>query len=1012
MATPSLVNTRYVPPGSYIGQLITPSPGSIQSDARLPAYIGVGSRLAVGRNVGIRRSYVYGAELSFTGSAPFIANLPHNATGDQVTARLFKSDGTEVRKDNWAFRATGNDLNQVLINTEVYDNTASYRIDYQSSDRDVRDPIPLDDIREIIAVGTTPDAPEFKEYQHYYIVSTITAPAPEDDSSVANDTTLLQAPTADGANTGTGTVAQATASSYTHNYNRFYVVRCTAVGGTTPNRTATFAWSATPTSGGNATLPGVPLNPAQSEPTFTISEASVPSLTQPLELGIQLLFAFGATNFVANDLFTFNALGPALIEADSRHANTNQYASLAVVPGLQPGSTGTMAFASDAAYTGTFNNKIRLQVTAIAGSTPNRTATFVWQMYGDNLGVNGTFIANEAVAASLTQTLTLGTKIVMTFGGTQFVVGDLFTITMNAPKIFYTAKDDRTYTVSITAKTSPSSGNGHVEASYTTNTPEGSFGTFVTDANTTSPVSPSHRTGHVLLPDNVNLFMRNMVGGPISATVAAGNRFTVNDVFQFSALDDDLIAWDLIEKSSETIQLNSVATDVAGVVTGVPGTKYVILNHIPTNVTSVLDSSIPTPQPLSYVLVANSPYMYFPVAPTSAITVAYEWRSQEPDPGQLYYFTAKYLRPDEMYNTPQLVATRQQGRDLLAPSTVLNHLYIMNEVAFDAGAAGAFFIQVKDADMDGMYTDIDFEEGILASETSSRITDLVVLGHFTSLSASLASVDRMNDPFARRERLLWVGAPTGTPIGSAEQPNTLLYLSQRTLQVYGDSPSHGTRILAGSTTAKRNLRLEDGTTAEVTVDGSFLAGTLAAVVSSFTDPGETILRKQLPGWSFVETFGDLESPTNAQLGANNIVFFTDIGSGVYRIEEDVTVDTFAPDFNLINNMTQKQFVTRYVRTQTDTNLVAIVVPSAEAGVGLIKGFLVGTLTSLAGKVVGQYQNQDGTERPLDPDSDVVVFRDALDPTKYHYLYAYYLKNTIKRLFGLYSVNTNDFGLKR
>jgi hypothetical protein len=386
----------------------------------------------------------------------------------------------------------------------------------------------------------------------------------------------------------------------------------------------------------------------------------------------------------------------------------------------------------------------------------------------------------------------------------------------------------------------------------------------------------------------------------------------------------------------------------------------------------------------------------------------------EPDPGNIYYLTAQYVRPTELYDSPQLITDLESGRQLLAPSDADNHLYIMNEVAMgDVGAPAVYYTQVKDPDEDGIYQDIDYQDAITAQEAPKRITDTIVLSRFSVLSTALNSVTKMADPFKHRFRLLWVGTPTGTEVGDEDTADTLIYLSRRTLQVYGSSPAHGTRILVAPTYAKRDLRLENGTVIEVTVDGSFVAGTVAALVASYDDPAETILRKQLPGWTEVETFGELESADNLRLGENNIPFMTDQGSGVYRIEEDVTCDTFAQDFNLINNMTQKMFVTRYLEAQTDQNLISIIVPSAEAGVGLVKGFVGNSLMTLLGRgLIGRYQTTDGAERPFDPDQDVVVFRDTSDFTLYHFLYAYFLRNEIKRLFGLYAVNTNDFGAGR
>jgi hypothetical protein len=552
-------------------------------------------------------------------------------------------------------------------------------------------------------------------------------------------------------------------------------------------------------------------------------------------------------------------------------------------------------------------------------------------------------------------------------------------------------------------------GAGYVEGTYTTDTPEGGFGTFTAAANSLAPSNPLWSHGLFTLPDNVLLVARNLFSGPLAT--AQGNRDTVNDKFTFAATNEEWIDWSLTEKTEETIEADEILTDVNGTVTGTPNTSYIILSQIPSSVTSIVTDAGGTP--ITYVWMTGTQYITFVSDPGEAIVVAYEWRSAEPDPGQVYYFTANYLRPDELYNVPQLVLDRQAGRTLLAPAHPDNHLYVMNELAFDNGVPGVYYTQVKDPDADGIYTNNDFKAAILATEAPTRVTDLIVLSNFGSLSDSLTSVTKMNDPFERRERLLWVGTPAGTVIGDVDTPGSLSYLAKRTLQVYGNSPAHGSRIIVGSTTCSVDLRLDDGSDVEVSLDGSFVAGALACLCASFQDPGQTILRKFLAGFKTVQTYGDLEDPRNRLLGASDIIYITEQGTSVYRVEEDVTVDTFAEDFHLINNMTQKHFVTRVIRKATDSNLISIVVPSAEAGAGLIKGFVAGTLNTIVSRgIVGRYQDASGNERPLDPDKDVVVFRDTADPTLYHFFYAYWLRQTIKRLFGLYSVNTNDFGLAR
>ncbi len=1133
-----LVATRYVPPGAYIGQLITPKPGQVSPESRLPCYIGVGSRLAVGSNLAIRRSYIFAAQLNFAPNAPHTALLPFPSDGDQTTSRLFKADGTEVRADQWAYQTLINANDQILINTEVFDPTATYFLDYQSTSRDVKDEVPVEELREVIAVGNQVDQGQYKEFQHFFIETDVTDPIGADTNT--NDAPNLPVePTADGANTGTGDVNFASSAQYDHDYTRWYEAEATntvngvfatgtintvtgaslldgetvtlddgvnsptvlefdsdatvaagnvavpftggdsatdvrdalvtaingvgatllitaAPGGasdltlTADNygslannpiadtvadagftttgmsggvaREVTFEWESRAVSPGNESLPDNPLDvralsPAMAKPTFTVSDDVTGSNQPLLELGIRLEVDIGtaATPTISvADKWSFFAEGPALFEADARYGNTNQFATIndPVADDANTGAVGTgLSIDLTADYNGTYNADWTLEVTAFANTAPGtRTVTFAWGEAGDHVGVYGSFLADEANAASLTQTLSKGVVINIDFpvGAGNFAVGDRFTIEALAPQVLYQAKDNRNYRLDVTGATNPDLGVGFVQGSFVADTPEGSFGTFETTGNDLPPSNPNALDGHFQLPNNVLLAARNL----FFTGVADGNQHAGSDEHTFAATNDGLINWDLEARVDETIEADLILTDVNGTITGTANTKYVILSQTPSVVNTVETQVGGTPVTFNHI--ANTPYVTFPSGdPGEAIVVNYDWRSAEPDPGQEYFFSGKFLRPPESYNTPTLVLDRQDGRTLLAPASVDNNLYVMNEIAFDNGTPGAYYIQVSDPDDDGVYTNADFNEAILASEAPRRITDLIVLSKFSATGALLSSINRMNDPFERRERMGWFGMPIGTPIGDADTPGTIVYTSKNTMAVFGNSPSHGTRVLVGSTEASREIRLDDGSTASVTMDGSFIAGGLAALTDSFQDPGETLLRKTIAGFQTMETYGDIEDPRNLVLGAANVIYFTDRGAGVFRIEEDITTDNFSDDFKFINAMTQKQFVVKNIRTQVDDSLVGIVVPSEQAGVGLVKGFVVGAVASLVSRgVVGRYQDADGNERPIDPEADVVVFRDDTDPTLYHFFFAFWLKTTIKRLFGLYSVNSNDFGLLR
>jgi hypothetical protein len=232
-----------------------------------------------------------------------------------------------------------------------------------------------------------------------------------------------------------------------------------------------------------------------------------------------------------------------------------------------------------------------------------------------------------------------------------------------------------------------------------------------------------------------------------------------------------------------------------------------------------------------------------------------------------------------------------------------------------------------------------------------------------------------------------------------------VFLSRKTLQTTPTSPANGTRVLVAPTQATRSITLENDATATVTLDGSFVAGALSALTNSFTDPANTVLRKNLNGFVTLQTYSE---PQNLILGGASLTFFTDQGSSVFRAEEDITVHMMSEEFQLISATTQKQFVTRVVRREMDANLIAVVVPSSSAAVALIKATLSTILLGLLGRgLIADYQDDNGNSRQFDPDKDVIVVKDNVSKTLFHFLYGYWLRLPIKRLFGLYSVDTNN-----
>jgi hypothetical protein len=416
-----LTTSRYVRPGVYIGQIIQPSPGNLTADARVVNYIGKGSRFAVANNQGIRRSFVFEEDVILPASAPFIHNLAYSANGvKDLPARVFDSiTGEELLSSNWNFLKVGNEFKQIIVNPDVYNPNAAYKIDYQSTSRAVKDPLPVSELRFIKSIGLNQDRAQFEDLKNFFIPFTFTSPVANAANAFAEN--LITGVTADVNNFSSGGQLN-TQGDYTHDYNRFYELEVVSVNGVLAPFTATFKWSARRYSGGKNSEAPTPLHSSAAAPTFLADQTDVNSLVQNLEFGIQTTIAFGPQNFQVGDKFYFNAVGAGKIEFNSRYYNNNQYTDYSnIVSVPQVGSTGMFSYATSNNYTGSANMKYKLQCTAISGSTPNRTATFAYATYGDLIGSSGSLVINEGGAAAV---LPAGIRLNFSFGALNFVVGD------------------------------------------------------------------------------------------------------------------------------------------------------------------------------------------------------------------------------------------------------------------------------------------------------------------------------------------------------------------------------------------------------------------------------------------------------------------------------------------------------------------------------------------------------------------------------------------------------------
>lgn len=776
------------------------------------------------------------------------------------------------------------------------------------------------------------------------------------------------------ANTSSGKISLNVDTNYSGVYNRkYYFEVLSVVAG--PPRQATILWGAW---GEDWTIG-----------TINIDESNTNSLTRvSVEKGIYVDFDFGVEHLLpdpgdtlvsgpATDLTTALALATEIRTNYNQHDADSLVAAHLIAP-LHPISTAApvdlatlVLFCQDAETTYTAHINDATQHTNI-----------------DSVYTLDSTIDPTDLASCVNFLNDFKAKFNRHILGVNFIAGDSWLSVADGPLMAYTAKDDRHYYFTTTT-VNPGT---QVSFQWRTDTWEGGWDNV--DVLTADP--------YIQLPDGIILVLRSW--DPLGNVV----QYTTADEFEFTAINMDLIDWTLAIRTTESIPESNIRQDPFGRVTFVPLSYYLTLSETPSRVISVKDAETGTP--LSYVWVHDSngeplPVIMFVTDPATNVEVYYEYDGLEPTPGNTYYVTANRLRLLSEYEVPVFYATRDDANRGLRPVEVTNDAWIMTDIAFDTDFFGCYVMQVRSSTEDEVFSDADYRRGVDSSEDQKAITDLIVLNRFTMLGYSKLSVERMSSPFVGAERLLWQGAPTGTPIGDADSPGSLVYTAKTSLQFFGTGPGRGRTILLANTWANRQIILEDTTPTTVQLNGSFIAGYSAARQAAFDTPVETLLRKDTASFSDMQVYGEKELDI---LGSASILFFYKVGDGLFRFGESHTVDTGSPDVNEISAMTQKDYVTRRVRTKLDQNLVGLVPPSPAAGVVQIQSYLVEELGNIASEgFIAPYgsENNPPTTREINPDADTFVYVDDTDRRRYHLGYWFNILYPIKWIMGLYSVDS-------
>ena len=1050
-------------PGTVIGQVFRPGTSTPRDFPRYAGIIAKSLDIKLFRDQQVVRGDVEGETLPFSGTT-YIAPLANPAIPDRNRSRLYTSDGRTISNTRWNFTEStpgSNVYDQISIDPSIFSSGTGYLLNYVANDPTILDEVPVDDLREVLAMGDNQGQIQYREGIDYRFLTTATGPSPGTGNlNPTQRTTTAIVPTLQVGSTGV--LSFNINNSYTHDYNRAYLVTCLTAPSAT---TATFRITVLPTSSGAASALGRSVLQDNDILTGLLTD-TVNNTNVAVEFGITLDFAFGGSGFVVGDLFTFNGNGPGLLELSDPMVNTNQFAETTAVVATVLTGQGDLTVNPQTIYTGAANQPYEFEVVAPApsGIGNTRQATFRWRTTPKLKVLTGTLTATNLSATATgsgTQFASelapgdylfigvdaLPVQVLSVTNATTFLLTAVYApATQAAVKTLRVRESTGSVTVSVltpnrvsidqgifcdfdfgpaptdnfalgdtftlTAKVARNQYNGKENRNYDiTVTSTSALHRMTISYAGSTPLAGfgSHTFGEdnpLILSNNLVLFARNMSLGTRFDAVAPA------DTFDLSLTFDGLIDWTLEAENTETIATSDVLRDLTGSVTGTVGAFYILTRKVPTSVLYVRGPS-PSFTNFTFNQVADTTVVYFLANPGVNLTIKYRFKGAEPEPGATYFLTGYQKRPDSDYESAQTFFTQDAAKDFLAPMTPSNDAAIANQIAWAQDATslpGVVIFLVKDSDGDGIYTAADYDNAIDVSETYKGTMDIVVVNQFNAREEFRDSVANMNDPTVARRRIGYFGFPTNYPIGDEFTSGSRVYVARRELQIFQESVARGTLAILGNSFGKLTIMVEslgnsDGIGAiptQVTLDGSFLAVGLAGRVASFNEPWQTIYNLPLSGFDEVEPLDERQMITLQDAG---IICLRVEGGSAFYIGTMTTDETEASTQQLSGTV-QRQYVLNRLQDTINRRVIGFVADSPEEAAQKLQGEVVAELGACVseGKIARYLNEKTGAPRALSPDTDVVAYRDRRDPTRAFFRASWYQKYPILYVDGLVAVD--------
>lgn len=394
-----------------------------------------------------------------------------------------------------------------------------------------------------------------------------------------------------------------------------------------------------------------------------------------------------------------------------------------------------------------------------------------------------------------------------------------------------------------------------------------------------------------------------------------------------------------------------------------------------------------------------------------------------PSPGVTYYASYVADRPASDYTVPKVYFSYDDVLADLGSATADNPLVVAAYIAFRHRAQFIVCVQVDDSATPGIPSRQSYLDALDATTSEDIITDMVLLtdglstARIRELQLDLKDhIEVQASETKKRFRIGWCGMPANTAVGTRDTADSFCHRAGRTLQFAPESAGRGRlRLMAPPQLSglSVDIQQDDGSVARVPLSSEYLGVAAAARRSSveFGGPAATLATASIVAFN-TDDITEVFRVEEVDLMAQNGVMVVSYIDGVFQIVDPVTTEAGGgrvEQYMYDSTMPPADLVSRRIVRAFDTNLKGVVPVDVDDFIFAIKGVVQSILVqSLAESppTIAPYTNDNGNTRPLDPSSDIRVFRDRNNRRKYKVRYFFNLRYPALEFEVVFSVDNN------